>query len=234
MMTRINLLPPEFNARREAARQAKTLGFIFGGLVAAIALGWLALTFQLHSQQDRQSAAEHQAALIRTKVNSLQEFGLMETTVKTKTSTLELAMNNDVGWSKLLRDISRVMPDNSWLTAFVGTAQPSAAVAPVSPNSASAACAPAAPTGTAVQTSAVTPSGPPKLGTLTFTAVTFDFPGVAKWLTTLEQQLPTVQNLFVPAAAKAQLGGRDVINYTGTADLSVTARSGRYQNQGQK
>jgi len=234
-MNRINLIPPEFTARREARRQGRTLGIAFGGLVAIIALGWFAMNLQLNHERDRQLAAETKAASIKVKVNALQEFGLMEKAVQQKTSTLSLAMTDDVGWSKLLRDVSKVIPDNSWLSVFTGTSQPVAAVAPVAPTTPGAAPASTPPSGTAVQQPVVAaPVGPLKLGTLTFTAVTFDFPGVAKWLTTLEQQLPTVQNIFVPAAAKAKIGDREVVNYTSTADLSAASRSGRYQNQGQK
>ncbi|MGI8426940.1 MAG: PilN domain-containing protein [Actinomycetota bacterium] len=233
-MNRINLIPPELGARLNARRQARTLGIVFGGLVVVIALGWLAMTLQLNHQKNREAEAATKAASIKVKVNALQEFGLMEKTIQQKRSTLSLAMTDDIGWSKLLQDVSKVIPDNSWLTAFNGTAQP-VAVAPVAPSTPGAAPASAPPSGSAAQPPVTpVPAGPAKLGTLTFTAVTFDFPGVAKWLTTLEQQLPTVQNIFVPAAVKAKIGDREVVNYTSTADLSAASRSARYQNQGQK
>lgn len=254
-MKRINLLPPEILAGQKARQEAVLLGIVFGGVVVVLALVWLTLHLRLNQQQERLSAAQAEAQSLQVKINSLQRFAVLEQSINSRVATLSGAMTNDVGWSRLLRDVSNMIPANSWLTAFSGSAEGagaagSAGAAPAAPAAAppasagSAAPAPgpgappagAPPAPGAGSTSGALPPGaaaaagtlPAGLGKLTFTAVTFDFPGVAKWITTLEQ-LSSLQNIFVPSATKEDLGGSEVVNFTSTADLSQAAASGRYQ-----
>lgn len=260
-MRRINLLPPEILSGRKARQEGSVLAIVFGGVVFVLALVWLVLHIQLKEQQDRLASAQARAQSLQVQINSLQRFAVLEQSINARVTTLAGAMTNDIGWSRLLRDVSNIIPANSWLTAFTGTAEEAAAgAAPGAPPAATPAAGAGTPggaTGVAGATAAGAPAGaapggvpaapgapvplspgaaaaagtlPPRLGTLTFTAVTFDFPGVAQWITTLEQ-LGSLQNIFVPTATKEALVGREVVNFTSTADLSQAARSGRYQKR---
>jgi hypothetical protein len=101
-----------------------------------------------------------------------------------------------------------VIPEESWLTSFTGNAaEPEAAATSGQP-----AAQPAA----------------PALGTLTFEAVTFEFPDVAKWIIRL-QGMKSLQNVWVSSAERAEIGSRQVVNFSSTADLSSQASSGRYR-----
>lgn len=212
-MRRINLLPPEVEQKRRVRRQT---GFLALGFVAfLILLGaiWFVRQSTLDRERETLAALQAQQQELQTKVDALQEFAQLEQTVTQKRATLAAAMVNDVHWSRLLVELSMVIPGDSWLTAFSGTA------ATQTPAPAGAAPAP----GTATA----------NLGTLTFTAVTFDFPGVAKWITRLQQEMSkSLQNVWVPTASKAELAGRDVVNYSSTAELSQGAASQRYQQGG--
>lgn len=212
-MRRINLLPPEIEQKRLVRRQS---GFLVAGFVVFLALLgaiWFVRQSTLKEEEERLAALDAQRQELQTKVDALQEFALLEQTVTQKRATLAAAMLNDIAWSRLLVELSMIIPGDSWLTAFSGTA---ATQGPTPPPGA------APPPGTVTS---------PSLGTLSFTAVTFDFPGVAKWITRL-QELKSLQNIWVPAAAKAELAGRDIVNYSSTAELTQSATSGRYQQGG--
>ncbi len=206
---RINLLPPEIAVRRRVQRQ--TFGLGTGFLVLLLILGaiWVFRQGQLHDQEDRKAVAEAEARSLQNKVDALAEFSELDKTVKDKKATLAASMAGDVAWSRLMVELSMIIPGDSWLLSMNGTSAPPTAPA-----------AGAAPAPAGAQAAS--------LGTLNFTAVTFDFPGVAKWITRL-QELPSLQTIWVPSASTALIGERDVVNYSSTAELSSDSASGRYQ-----
>lgn len=209
MSTQVNLLPQEIEESRRL-RQKTVLLFVVGILVVA---GLVALFFfrniELNNQRERLATAQAEAKVLQAKVDLLEEFARLEETVKQKQATLAVAMANDVAWSRLLVELSMIIPGDSWLTAFSGSS--AAAAAPTGPPAAAAQAA--------------------TLGSINFTAITFDFPGVAKWITRL-QELNSLTTIWVPSAAKGEIGEREVVNYTSTASLTDKAGSGRYQGSG--
>lgn len=208
-MKRINLLPPEIGERRRVSRQRA--GLVFAGLavIGLLVAVWVMRQAQLNTQKDRLADTQARVQTLEAKRNSLKEFADLEQTVITKEKTLASVMAGDVHWSRILTELSMVIPEESWLTNFTG-----AAGAPAT----------GAATSAAAQASA-------SLGTLNFTAVTFEFPDVAKWIIRL-QGMKSLQNIWVPSAAKGELGSRTIVNFTSTADLSTSAASGRYQTSG--
>ncbi|MEO7803561.1 MAG: hypothetical protein ABIS18_03770 [Actinomycetota bacterium] len=207
-MRRINLVPPEVLERRRQRTQTMMLG-VYGGVFLIVLFGiWLIRQGTLHNEQDRLAVAQAEVAALEIKVAALQEFAILEETVKQKRLILATAMANDIAWSRLLIELSMTIPGDSWLTSFNGVAEGAA------PGAAPVVGAPA------------------RLGSLTFVAVTIDnFKGVAKWLTRL-QEMKSLQTIWIPTATTADIGGREVINYGSTADLSPAAASGRGQPKG--
>lgn len=212
-MRRINLIPPEIAARRRVRQQNSMLGVVFFVFLLLLTAIWFVRNGQLKDEQARVDVAQAEVEALEVQVAALQEFAQLEQTVKQKQQTLATAMVDDVAWSRLLIELSMIIPGDSWITAFTGAASSPTSAPPTGP----------APT--------VVTAGP-KLGILTFTAITVgDFPGVAKWITRL-QELKSLQNIWVPSAAKSELAGRDTVDYSSTADLSKDSASGRYQQGG--
>jgi Tfp pilus assembly protein PilN len=210
-MKRINLLPPEIGKLRRA-RQV-TSAFVLAGIVYVALLGllWLLGNGRLDAAKQELAGATNRADAVQAQVATLREFANLQTVVARKEQTLATVMADDVHWSRLLVELSMVIPSDAWLTSMSGTATPSAATAPGTP-----APAPAA------------PGSPPKLGTLTFGGVTLDFPGVATWLSRLSND-KSLESVWVSSATKAQIGTRSVVNFNSTGDLSTGAASERYQ-----
>ena len=217
-MKRINLLPPEIGKRRRA-RQV-TSAFVLAGIVYVGLLGvlWLLGNGRLNAAKRELAGATNRADAVQAQVATLREFASLQAVVDRKERTLATTMADDVHWSRLLVELSMVIPSDAWLTSMSGTATPPAA-APA-PGTPAPAPEPAPIPGAT--------TGPAKLGTLTFGAVTFDFPGVATWITRLSNDR-SLQSIWVPSATKAQIGTRTVVNFSSTGDLSAGAASRRYQ-----
>ncbi|MGH9194527.1 MAG: PilN domain-containing protein [Acidimicrobiia bacterium] len=206
-MRRITLLPPEIEERRRARRATAALIVLVIVFIGLLGVLFFFQRMQLREQEDRLAAAQAELKTRQAEKAELQEFADLEATVKQKQQRLASAMSGDVAWSRLLVELSMIIPGDSWLTSFSGSAAAGGGSQP----------------GQAAQA--------PKLGTLTFSAVTFDFPGVAKWITRL-QEMKSLQNIWVPSATKGTLANRTVVNFGSTADLSSAAGSGRYQTTG--
>lgn len=198
-MPPINLLPPELRAEQRVRRI-----LTIAGAAALVVLLFLVVVFfaqrnTIGNEEERLSELQAQAAQLRADVARLQEFGLLKQEVDTRRQTLAAALDSDVAWSKLLNDISLIMPDNSWLTSLGLTAA----------------------VGTA-------PTGEPSLGTTTFQGFVFDFPGLAGWLTRLSQ-VEGLTFVYLTTGAKADVAGRAVVSFGANASVTQPLLSGRCQ-----
>jgi Tfp pilus assembly protein PilN len=207
----INLLPPEVSARRRVRRQSLLLVVVGIAYLVLLVAVWMVRNLEVGRQEDRLTDAQAQASTLQQRVSNLQEFADLERTVKERQATLSSVMQGDIAWSRLLIELSMIIPGDAWLTSFVGSAADSqqTQTTPTTPQPAPA------------------QGGAARLGELNFGSNTFDFPGVSKWISRL-QELKSLQNIWVPTAAKGLVGGRQVINFTSTADLSAEAASRRF------
>jgi Tfp pilus assembly protein PilN len=229
-MKRINLLPPEIGKRRRA-RQV-TSAFVFAGVVYVALLGvlWLLGNGRLNSAKQELADAADRADAAQAQVAQLREYANLQAVVDRKERTLATAMAGDVHWSRVLVELSMVIPGDAWLTSLSGTASGAATPPGGAAPSRAPAPAPGAPApapGTPAPAPGTT-TGPPNLGTLTFGAVTFDFPGVSTWITRLSNDR-SLQTIWVPSATKGQIGTRNVVKFNSTGDLSTGAASKRYE-----
>lgn len=211
---RVNLLPADIAVKRRVRRQSYMLGVIFGVFVLILIGFWFYQQMRFNEQQRLLAEEQTKVRQLETQVAALQEFAKLEESVVAKRTTLASAMVGDVAWSRLLLDLAMTIPGDSWITSFTGNAAQGAA-----PTGAPGVPPPPGPTVLA------------KLGTVQFSANTFDFPGVARWVTRLQGELKSLTNIWVPTAVKGKIGLRDTIVFSSTADLSSEAGSGRYQTQ---
>jgi Tfp pilus assembly protein PilN len=66
------------------------------------------------------------------------------------------------------------------------------------------------------------------IGTASFAATAFDFPGVAAWLDRLPR-IPYYLDLFVSSATKSEGGPRPLVTFTSSAGVGPAAQSDRLQ-----
>jgi Tfp pilus assembly protein PilN len=159
-VSQVNLLPPELR-QKQATRRTTTLAAA-GGAVAIVLV--MLFSFMKSSEvAQKQDALEAQQAVnarVSAQIGELQKFGQLRSELQVKQQLISTVFANEVSWSGILLDVSRVIPADAYLTGFTGQIAP--------PASAEGA------------TSGL-------VGSLTFTGNVKGADTLAAWLTRLEQ-----------------------------------------------
>ncbi|MCZ7526106.1 MAG: hypothetical protein M5U14_06820 [Acidimicrobiia bacterium] len=192
-------------------------------------LGWLSVARlqSISDEEDRLEAQTRVNADLQVQIDQLADARRAQEELEATQRQVEAALATDVSWSRMLNEIARTIPNDTWLTAFQGSVTQAAVPGTPAPQptpgpegrpavtTSSAAGAPTAP---------ATIAGP--TGTLSFTAKGLDFPSIAAWITRISE-IPSLADLWVPSSTKAELGSREIVDFTSTATITPTARSNR-------
>ena len=95
------------------------------GMVAVAALLMGAFLARSSSVGERQAAAdreESRTAQLQSQVAALAGVETLQAEVAARRQTISGLLANDVAWTTLLEEVSTVLPNDVWLTAFNGTA----------------------------------------------------------------------------------------------------------------
>ncbi len=195
---RVNLLPPEI---RERQRLRRRVGLVTAaGIILLAAIGGLYFLQQLRVNDLRRDlqAQEAENNRLRAEITQLQEFVQLQQELQATQQLIQTLLANEVRWSGVLRDVSLVIPGDTWLTtlngqitvAQEGVAQP------------------------------VPPAGPSGLiGQISFNGFGLSHRAVALWLSRLED-VQGFANPWISVSQKTQIGEQDVVQFTSTTDLS--------------
>ncbi len=167
-MSQVNLLPPELR-QRQATRRATSIVVLVGlALLALVGLFYFLQVQRLSEAQDALEAQQARNAELEGQIAGLQQFAALQAELASKEALLATIFENEVSWSSALLDVSRVIPDASYLTNLTGqvTALAGAEAAPPA-------------TGGTPDTTLI--------GAMTFTGVAQGTETIADWLTRLEQ-----------------------------------------------
>jgi Tfp pilus assembly protein PilN len=131
-VSQVNLLPPEI-VQRQILRRRTTMIAILGGVaVLAVLAFYFMQTTRLSGVEDEIAAQEATNASITTQIASLQEFATLQATAQAKENLLAKAYANEISFSGLLMDMSRVIPSDAYLdTMTIATTSSDAASAAV-------------------------------------------------------------------------------------------------------
>ena len=197
---RINLLPPEVGQRQQIRR--RTLLVVVGGVVVvALILGMYFLqVLRLGRVEEDLAAQEARNADLRTQIAGLQDVTTLEVEISAARDLVASLLADRVLWSGVLRDISLVLPGETWLNGLTGTTG-----------------APAA----AIEGQAAAPAGG-LIGQVSFNGFAFDHRDVALWLSRLEDVRGFI-NPWLSTSAKTEIGNREVVSFTTSVDLSEQA-----------
>ncbi len=167
-MSQVNLLPPELR-QRQATRRATSIVVLVGlAFLAVVGLFYFLQVQRLSEAQDELEAQQARNVELEGQIAGLQEFAALQAELAAKEALLATIFENEVSWSSALLDVSRVIPDASYLTNLTGQVTAVAGVEGV-------------PT---------TTGGTPEttlIGAMTFAGVAQGTETIADWLTRLEQ-----------------------------------------------
>jgi Tfp pilus assembly protein PilN len=201
-VSQVNLLPLELRERQAVRR---TTSLVVAAGLAALALIGIFYFFQVQRLSQVQSDLEAQQstnARLVSQIASLREFAALQAELAAKEALIDVIFVNEVSWSSALLDVSRVIPDASYLTNLTGQIVPTVAGEAV-----------AEPTGGTPQTTLV--------GNMTFAGVANQTETIATWITRLEEVQGWV-NAWVDSAQEDAPGSR-IYTFSNGLDLTQEA-----------
>jgi Tfp pilus assembly protein PilN len=190
---------------------------VIAGVGAVMALLFFVFVLQSARLSNTEQKLRAQQAVnsdLQSKIGQLQQFQQLKLTVAAREALSAAALNGQVAWSGVLRDVSMVIPNKMWLTGMNGAL--GSATTPAAP-----------PSGTPSNTGTPAPVAPTLVGTIQFQGMASDFPTVAKWLNRLEQ----VRGWVNSWASNALRTGTDnstelnanKVQFTASVDLTTEA-----------
>lgn len=216
---RINLLPDK-GAEIDRRRLLTLVGAIGAALLVILGFMTFLASSRLSSAESDRDKAQARNAVLEAEAAKYTDAQAEKALVDGLSRQAVTVLATDVSWSRMLQEIARTIPNDSWLTAFQG-----ATTAPVS----SAATFDSA-TGVTGSTGALTPSAGviTNIGTASFSATGLDFTSVASWIQRIGE-IPSFSALWVPSATKDGAAGttRSLVTYSSTANITSAATSDR-------
>jgi Tfp pilus assembly protein PilN len=207
-VSQVNLLPPELR-ERQAIRRTTSLVVVAG--LAVLALIGIFYFFQVQRLSQTQSDLEAQQsrnAQLESQIASLQQFADLQAELAQKEALVAEIFANEVSWSSALLDVSRVIPDASYLTNLTGQITPTIAGEVVTE-----------PTGGTPETTLI--------GNMTFAGVANQTETIATWITRLEEVQGWV-NAWVNSAQEDTPFSR-IYTFSNGLDLTQEATTARGQ-----
>jgi Tfp pilus assembly protein PilN len=123
----VNLIPTD--ARRGSAAPARSGGAVYvllGALaIAVVALASYVLTQNsISDRQARLAKVKQDADTAQATATALAPYRQFAQLSQTRVETVRSLASSRFDWERAMHDLALVMPDNVWLTSFVGTVAP--------------------------------------------------------------------------------------------------------------
>jgi hypothetical protein len=199
----------------------------------------------LDEEKDRLAQVEAENAALQREKASLASAEQTEIEIETLQGQVEQLLATDISWARMLQEIARTIPNDTWLTAFQGTSTtgdptaggtaggtttpgttPSTSPSGTTPTTSTAGGVTDSSTTSTTAVGAVPGAPSPSeaaAGTVSFTIVGLDFPSVSAWIQRIGSQIPSFTNLWVPSATR----GGSTAGAGSTSGSSSSSGSGR-------
>ncbi|HEX5901600.1 MAG TPA: hypothetical protein VF028_00570 [Actinomycetota bacterium] len=204
-MSQVNLLPPELRQRLAIRRTTSLVVAVALGVLALIGVFYFLQLQRLADAEDELAAQQDRNAELQSEIAGLQQFAALQAELAAKQELLSTIFVNEVSWSGALLDVSRVIPDASYLTNLTGqvTATLEGEVAE--------------PTGGTPDTTLI--------GNMTFQGVAQEVDTIATWITQLELVQGWVNAWVTSAQEDAPFS--NIYTFSNGLDLTQEAATAR-------
>lgn len=212
-MIKINLLPPEIYERGKGAKRFLLIVPLLILVAMIIATVVIIMEGQIRDARDNLNAQNVILNRVRVEVSQLQIYEQRKKELEEWTKVLKDIMQYQVFWSKILNEVSMIIPSDVWLTSFSGTVALTAPTAPTptpTPSTTPTGTAPTTPT----KTAPTTPGAAGK-GEIDFRGSTFDYASVANWLATMVQ-IEDFTNIWFVSSVKRLMSVTGTVPGAGT------------------
>jgi hypothetical protein len=154
-MKAVNLIPSEQRRARPSGEQSGSAYAVLGVLVVllALAVAYVMTSNSVNDNKTKAEKAKQQADALEAQASNLDAFTDFSTIKQQRLEAVKTAAETRFDWERLMREISRVMPDGSWLQTTEASVEgdtSEAATAPATANPAEATTGPVSPTATFV------------------------------------------------------------------------------------
>ena len=122
-MSQVNLLPPDILAAQRQRRLAGVVALAGIGVIGLILVFYVLQLGSLGGVEDDIEAAEQNNAGLQRDIENLQEFEDLRAEAQTQQALLNDVYANEISFSGLLMDVSRVIPSDAALTSLTAAAQ---------------------------------------------------------------------------------------------------------------
>jgi Tfp pilus assembly protein PilN len=122
-VSQVNLLPPDILAAQRQRRLAGVVALAGVGVIGLILVFYVLQLGSLAGVQDDIEAAEQNNAGLQRDIENLQEFEDLRAQAQAQQELLNEVFANEISFSGLLMDISRVIPSDAALTSLTTAAQ---------------------------------------------------------------------------------------------------------------
>jgi Tfp pilus assembly protein PilN len=207
-VSQVNLLPPELRERQVARRRTALVAVIGGAIVVLVLALFFFQNMRLASIEDDLVAQEQANADLQNQIQQLQPYAELQATLAAKQQLVNTLYLNEISWASVLLDVSRVIPDESYLTQLTGQIS--------------------VPTGSQVGAPPTEGLVAELIGNMSFSGVARQTETIASWLTRLEQ----VQGLVNPWVNNAQESGELTRIYTFDGGLDLTQEATTLRGRG--
>lgn len=122
-MSQVNLLPPDILAAQRQRRMAGVVALAGAGVIGLIFVFYVLQLGSLGSVREDIERAEQNNAGLRRDIEALQQFEEIRSRAQAKQDLLNQVYANEISFSGVLMDVSRVIPSDAALTSFAATSQ---------------------------------------------------------------------------------------------------------------
>jgi Tfp pilus assembly protein PilN len=122
-VSQVNLLPPDILAAQRQRRMAGVVALAGAGVIGLIFVFYVLQLGSLGSVQEDIERAEQNNAGLQRDIEALQQFEEIRSRAQAKQDLLNQVYANEISFSGILMDVSRVIPSDAALTSFSATSQ---------------------------------------------------------------------------------------------------------------